>query len=151
MWLNCYFSIEIFLKEFEIEEPLAIDFGVLEIATNSFSNDNRMGDIFDRVYKGVLKNNQEIAVEIFKSSDTNSKFEHLVSLIGKFKHKNTVRLIGYSITDMHKLIVSEYIPPNNNTLSYFLFGTQFSLVSSNSYMLYILIIHIQVSIYILLV
>ncbi|KAF2305012.1 hypothetical protein GH714_001066 [Hevea brasiliensis] len=45
-------------------ESLQFDFGVIEAATNKFSQDNKLGEGgFGVVYKGILPNGQEIAVK----------------------------------------------------------------------------------------
>ncbi|KAL5972915.1 hypothetical protein ACLOJK_039721 [Asimina triloba] len=106
-----------------IELPL-FDFDAIEAATNGLSDDNKLGEGgFGPVYKGTLKEGQEIAVKrLSKSSGQGlEEFKNEVLLISKLQHRNLVRLLGCCIEGDEKMLVYEYMP--NKSLDAFLFDT----------------------------
>ncbi|KAJ0538345.1 putative protein kinase RLK-Pelle-DLSV family [Helianthus annuus] len=103
------------------EVPL---FSLAEIskATNDFSINNKLGQGgFGPVYKGVLKEGQEIAVKRLSKSSRQGldEFENEVICIAKLQHRNLVKLLGYCIQDDEKMLIYEYMP--NKSLDCILF------------------------------
>ncbi|KAK9681718.1 hypothetical protein RND81_10G022700, partial [Saponaria officinalis] len=94
-------------------ESLQFNFKEIRIATENFSIDNKLGEGgFGAVYKGKLKNVQEIAV---KRLSTNSgqgikEFKTEVLLVAKLQHRNLVRLLGFCLRAREKLLVYELLP-----------------------------------------
>ncbi|XP_031101829.1 cysteine-rich receptor-like protein kinase 29 [Ipomoea triloba] len=101
---------------------LFFDLRSLQIATNFFSDLNRLGHGgFGPVYKGLMPSGQEVAV---KKLSLNSRqgireFTNEVKLLLRIQHKNLVVLLGCCVEGPEKMLVYEYLP--NRSLDYFLF------------------------------
>ncbi|XP_030968418.1 cysteine-rich receptor-like protein kinase 10 [Quercus lobata] len=112
-------------SEITTVESLQFDFGTIEVATNKFSDDNKIGEGgFGKVYKGALPEGKEVAVKRFsmKSSQGLEEFKNEVLLIAKLQHNNLVRLLGCSIEGEEKLLVYEFMP--NKSLDNFIFDSK---------------------------
>ncbi|XP_039686864.1 probable receptor-like protein kinase At1g80640 isoform X2 [Medicago truncatula] len=73
------------------------DFQLLESATNSFSQDNIMGETGSIiVYRARFDEHFQAAV---KKADSNAdrEFENEVSLLSKIRHQNIIKILGYCI------------------------------------------------------
>ncbi|XP_041028267.1 cysteine-rich receptor-like protein kinase 10 isoform X1 [Juglans microcarpa x Juglans regia] len=105
-------------------ESLQFDLDILETATNKFSEDNKLGEGgFGPVYKGILTNGQQIAVKRLSggSGQGAEEFKNEIVLVAKLQHRNLVRLLGFCLEGVEKLLVYEYVP--KKSLDYFLFDT----------------------------
>ncbi|XVF87658.1 hypothetical protein PTKIN_Ptkin18bG0138000 [Pterospermum kingtungense] len=103
-------------------ESLQYDFSTIEVATNNFSDSNKLGEGgFGEVYKGTLPNGQEIAVKRLSRSSGQGieEFKNEAVLVAKLQHRNLVRLLGFCLEREEKILVYEYVP--NKSLDYFLF------------------------------
>ncbi|GAB2212748.1 hypothetical protein Drorol1_Dr00020731, partial [Drosera rotundifolia] len=103
-------------------ESLQYDLIALEIATENFSDNNKIGrGGFGIVYKGVLENGQEIAVKRLTTNSEQSieEFKNEIVLVAKLQHRNLVRLVGFCLAEEEKLLVFEFVP--NKSLDNFLF------------------------------
>ncbi|XP_023530501.1 probable receptor-like protein kinase At2g42960 [Cucurbita pepo subsp. pepo] len=95
----------------------------LEYATNRFSADNVLGEGgYGVVYKGRLINGTEVAVKKLLNNlgQAEKEFRVEVEAIGHVRHKNLVRLLGYCIEGVHRMLVYEYV--NNGNLEQWLHG-----------------------------
>ncbi|XLR02940.1 receptor-like serine/threonine-protein kinase SD1-8 isoform X2 [Arachis hypogaea] len=95
----------------DLELPM-FDFDTLTIATNNFSQDNKLGEGgFGSVHKGRLVDGQEIAIKrLSKDSGQGiEEFKNEVKLIVKLQHRNLVRLLGCCIEKDEKILVYEYM------------------------------------------
>ncbi|KVI01054.1 Concanavalin A-like lectin/glucanase, subgroup [Cynara cardunculus var. scolymus] len=104
-------------------ESLQYDFGLVEEATNDFSEDNKLGaGGFGSVYKGKLQNGEEIAVKRLSkdSGQGEIEFKNEVVLVAKLQHRNLVRLLGFSIEGTERLLIYEFL--RNASLDQFIFG-----------------------------
>ncbi|KDO39535.1 hypothetical protein CISIN_1g041746mg [Citrus sinensis] len=104
-----------------------IDLETLHVASNNFSDSNMLGQGgFGPVYKGVLSDGKEVAVERLSSCSEqgNAEFTNEVLLILKLQHKNLVKLLGFCVDGDEKLLVYEFMP--NSSLDAILFGMRFS-------------------------
>ncbi|WOG86156.1 hypothetical protein DCAR_0205357 [Daucus carota subsp. sativus] len=101
-------------KDEELDLPL-FDFPVIANATNHFSEKSKLGEGgFGSVYKGVMKDGQEIAVKrLAKDSRQGlTEFKNEISCIAKLQHRNLVRLLGCCIEkDEMLLIYDGYMSP----------------------------------------
>ncbi|KDO39525.1 hypothetical protein CISIN_1g007490mg [Citrus sinensis] len=110
-------------------ESLQFDFKTIEVATNKFSSDNKLGrGGFGEVYKGVLPHGQEIAVKrLSRSSGQGAQeFKNEVVLVAKLQHRNLVRLLGFCLEGDEKILVYEFVP--NKSLDYFLYDSQLRII-----------------------
>ncbi|GAU44159.1 hypothetical protein TSUD_399810 [Trifolium subterraneum] len=76
---------------------LQFDFNMIRLATNKFSEDNKIGEGgFGDVYKGMFPNGFEIAVKrlIRNSSQGALEFKNEVLLIAKLQHRNLISDFG---------------------------------------------------------
>ncbi|KAL2337133.1 hypothetical protein Fmac_011579 [Flemingia macrophylla] len=108
----------------DVELSTIFDFSTISNATNHFSDNNKLGEGgFGPVYKGVLKDGQEIAVKrLAKTSEQGAEqFKNEVMLMAKLQHRNLVKLLGCSIHQKQKLLIYEYMP--NRSLDYFIFDS----------------------------
>ncbi|KAL5582573.1 hypothetical protein UlMin_015015 [Ulmus minor] len=95
----------------------------LEFATNRFSAENVLGEGgYGVVYQGKLINGTEVAVKkLFNNlGQAEKEFRVEVEAIGHVRHKNLVRLLGYCIEGVHRMLVYEYV--NNGNLEQWLHG-----------------------------
>ncbi|CAL9778720.1 unnamed protein product [Musa acuminata subsp. burmannicoides] len=100
---------------------LLFDFETLKVATNNFSDANKLGEGgFGPVYKGVLSGGREIAVKrLARSSQQGfAELRNEVAFVAKLQHRNLVRLIGFC-SEEEKLLVYEFLP--NRSLDKILF------------------------------
>jgi serine/threonine protein kinase len=93
----------------------------LSQVTSGFSEKNLLGEGgFGCVYKGVLSDGREVAVKQLKigGSQGEREFKAEVEIISRVHHRHLVTLVGYCISEQHRLLVYDYVP--NNTLHYHL-------------------------------
>ncbi|KAG2321874.1 hypothetical protein Bca52824_015087 [Brassica carinata] len=104
------------------DRGIFFDLQELEIATDSFSEKNRLGHGgFGPVYKGLMPSGEEIAVKklSLNSRQGSREFMNEVKLLLRIQHKNLVSLLGCCFHGPEKMLVYEYLP--NRSLDYFLF------------------------------
>ena len=67
------------------------------------------------MYKGVLEDGSVIAVKRMKKESKQGMREFIneVRLLGRLKHPNLVRLVGFCATDEEQLLCYEYMPNGN--------------------------------------
>ncbi|MED6131492.1 hypothetical protein PIB30_010245 [Stylosanthes scabra] len=105
----------------DLELPM-FDFNTLTMATNNFSQDNKLGQGgFGSVYRGSLIEGPDIAVKrLSKDSGQGiEEFKNEVKLIVKLQHRNLVRLLGCCIEKDEKMLIYEYM--ENRSLDSILF------------------------------
>ncbi|KAL2326839.1 hypothetical protein Fmac_020266 [Flemingia macrophylla] len=107
----------------DLELPF-FDFATIVKATNNFSIDNKLGEGgFGPVYKGILADEQEIAIKrLSRSSGQGLKeFRNEVILCAKLQHRNLAKVIGYCIEGEEKMLLYEYMP--NRSLDLIIFDS----------------------------
>ncbi|XP_050247273.1 G-type lectin S-receptor-like serine/threonine-protein kinase At4g27290 isoform X1 [Quercus robur] len=105
----------------DLELPL-LDLSTIASATDNFEINNKLGEGgFGPVYKGILKDGQEIAVKRLSTSSGQglNEFKNEVRLIAKLQHRNLVKLLACCIQEEEKILVYEYMP--NKSLDSFIF------------------------------
>ncbi|KAB5534149.1 hypothetical protein DKX38_017235 [Salix brachista] len=103
-------------------ESLQFAFSTIQDATEDFSEKNRLGQGgFGVVYKGVLPNGQEIAVKRLSkdSGQGDLEFKNEVLLVAKLQHRNLVKLLGFCLEGIERLLIYEFVP--NSSLDHFIF------------------------------
>ncbi|KAL6842253.1 hypothetical protein ACP4OV_027901 [Aristida adscensionis] len=102
-------------------DPDQLNLPVLRAATNNFSQENKLGEGgFGEVFKGTLKNGEEIAVKRLSRTSKQGfhELKNELVLAAKLKHKNLVQLLGVCL-QQEKLLIYEYMP--NRSLDTFIF------------------------------
>ncbi|KAL3729977.1 hypothetical protein ACJRO7_027041 [Eucalyptus globulus] len=115
----------------DLDLPM-FDLTTLVNATGNFSEDNKLGEGgFGAVYKGVLKNGQEIAVKRLSENSRQGQveFKNEVAYVAKLQHRNLIKILGCCIQVDEMMLIYEFLP--NRSLDCFIFG----LLRSSSYIL----------------
>ncbi|CAI9101986.1 OLC1v1000167C1 [Oldenlandia corymbosa var. corymbosa] len=95
----------------------------LEAATDGFADENVIGEGgYGIVYHGILADNTRVAVKnlLNNRGQAEREFKVEVEAIGRVRHKNLVRLLGYCVEGAHRMLVYEYV--DNGTLEQWLHG-----------------------------
>ncbi|KAK6124047.1 hypothetical protein DH2020_042210 [Rehmannia glutinosa] len=93
-------------------ESLKYALSTIKDATNDFSNDNKLGQGgFGAVYKGKFQNGEEIAIKRLSKDlgQGDLEFKNEVLLLAKLQHRNLVRLLGFCLEGMEKLLIYEFV------------------------------------------
>ncbi|KAM7268031.1 hypothetical protein ACFE04_010197 [Oxalis oulophora] len=93
----------------------------LERATDGFSKQNVLGEGgFGCVYKGILTDGRVVAVKQLKkgSGQGEREFKAEVEIISRVHHRHLVSLVGYCISEDHRLLVYAFV--SNDTLDHHL-------------------------------
>ncbi|XP_062105858.1 cysteine-rich receptor-like protein kinase 26 isoform X2 [Humulus lupulus] len=110
------------VEETTTVESLQYSFETMKLATDNFSEKNKLGEGgFGIVYKGRLSNGQNIAVKKLsrRTAQGDLEFKNEVMLVAKLQHRNLVRLLGFSLEGSEKLLVYEFA--QNGSLDPFIF------------------------------
>ncbi|EXB38211.1 Cysteine-rich receptor-like protein kinase 29 [Morus notabilis] len=110
------------VEEIESVESLQYSFETTRVATDNFSEANKLGQGgFGSVYRGKLPNGQDIAVKRLSrnSNQGDLEFKNEVLLVAKLQHRNLVRLLGFCLEGSERLLVYEFVP--NASLDHFIF------------------------------
>ncbi|KAM7264780.1 hypothetical protein ACFE04_002463 [Oxalis oulophora] len=103
-------------------EFLHLDFGTIRGATDNFSDSKKLGQGgFGPVYKGTLTNGQQIAVKRLARNSIQGEleFQTEVKLMSKLRHRNLLRLVGFSMEKEERVLVYEFLP--NASLNHYIF------------------------------
>ncbi|XP_059651353.1 probable serine/threonine-protein kinase At1g01540 [Cornus florida] len=95
----------------------------LEAATNGLSDENVIGEGgYGIVYQGILADNTRVAVKnlLNNRGQAEKEFKVEVEVIGRVRHKNLVRLLGYCVEGAYRMLVYEYV--DNGNLDQWLHG-----------------------------
>ncbi|KAG5230879.1 kinase family protein [Salix suchowensis] len=92
-------------------------------STNYFADENVIGEGgYGIVYRGLLEDNTNVAVKnlLNNRGQAEKEFKVEVEAIGRVRHKNLVRLLGYCAEGAHRMLVYEYV--DNGNLEQWLHG-----------------------------
>ncbi|XP_051127637.1 probable serine/threonine-protein kinase At1g01540 [Andrographis paniculata] len=95
----------------------------LEAASNGLSDENVIGEGgYGIVYYGVLTDNTRVAIKnlLNNRGQAEKEFKVEVEAIGRVRHKNLVRLLGYCVEGAYRMLVYEYV--DNGNLDQWLHG-----------------------------
>ncbi|XP_078434091.1 putative serine/threonine-protein kinase At1g01540 isoform X2 [Wolffia australiana] len=95
----------------------------LEAATGGFAADRVIGEGgYGIVYHGVLEDGSQVAVKnlLNNRGQAEKEFKVEVEAIGRIRHKNLVRLLGYCAEGAHRMLVYEFV--DNGNLDQWLHG-----------------------------
>ncbi|XP_068668666.1 putative serine/threonine-protein kinase [Aristolochia californica] len=130
----CCFGASKFLKENKdssLEHPLGnigsnvrlFSYNALRSASRNFHPSNKIGGGgFGVVYKGVLRDETQVAIKSLSAESKQGTREFLteIEMISNIKHPNLVQLIGCCIEGNNRMLVYEYL--ENNSLASALLG-----------------------------
>ncbi|KAL4379015.1 hypothetical protein GQ457_02G032040 [Hibiscus cannabinus] len=106
----------------DLDLPL-FDFAAITHATKNFSIKNMLGGKggFGYVYKGILKNRQEIVLKRLSKSSRQGLYEFTneVKHISKLQHRNLVKLLGCCNQADEKMLIYEHMPHKSLDFSIF--------------------------------
>ncbi|KAM3350126.1 hypothetical protein ACQJBY_022742 [Aegilops geniculata] len=91
--------------------------------TGGFSAQNVIGEGgFGKVYMGALGDGRRVAVKQLKvgGGQGEKEFRAEVDIISRIHHRHLVTLVGYCVTENHRLLVYEFV--SNGTLEHHLHG-----------------------------
>ncbi|CAM8996329.1 unnamed protein product [Rhodiola kirilowii] len=109
----------------ENDESLQFSFDTIQAATNSFSQENKIGEGgFGDVYLGMLSNGTQIAAKRLSecSRQGATEFKNEILLIAKLQHRNLVRLLGFCLEGPERILIYEFLP--NKSLDHYLFDPE---------------------------
>lgn len=112
-----------------IKDAMPFSFNEIKLATQDFSKDNLVGEGgYGYVYKGQLKDGQEIAAKVRKEASTQGfmEFNSEIHVLSFARHKNIVMLLGYCCKENLNVLVYEYIC--NKSLDWHLFDNPTSVL-----------------------
>ncbi|XP_050238497.1 probable serine/threonine-protein kinase At1g01540 [Mercurialis annua] len=95
----------------------------LEAATNGLCEENVIGEGgYGIVYSGILGDGTKVAVKnlLNNRGQAEKEFKVEVEVIGRVRHKNLVRLLGYCVEGAYRMLVYEYV--DNGNLDQWLHG-----------------------------
>ncbi|GMN45020.1 hypothetical protein TIFTF001_014213 [Ficus carica] len=95
----------------------------LEAATNGLSPENVIGEGgYGIVYSGILGDGTRVAVKnlLNNRGQAEREFKVEVEAIGRVRHKNLVRLLGYCVEGAYRMLVYDYV--DNGNLDQWLHG-----------------------------
>ncbi|KAK4566851.1 hypothetical protein RGQ29_002922 [Quercus rubra] len=110
------------VDEIRSVESLQLGFGTIKVATDDFSDANKLGQGgFGVVYKGKLSDGQVIAVKRLSNNSRQGdlEFKNEVLLVAKLQHRNLVRLLGFCLEGIERLLIYEFM--HNGSLDNFIF------------------------------
>ncbi|KAL0694408.1 hypothetical protein Bca4012_061588 [Brassica carinata] len=114
--LNSNESGAIAANQNKLKELPLFEYQVLAAATENFAVTNKLGEGgFGSVYKGKLREGQEIAVKRLSQTSGQGleEFVNEVVVISKLQHRNLVRLLGFCIEGEERMLVYEFMPGNS--------------------------------------
>ncbi|CAO2817603.1 unnamed protein product [Amaranthus hypochondriacus] len=93
-----------------VDSCLEFSFHTLKLATNDFSESNKLGQGgFGVVYKGRLTNGMIVAVKRLTRYTVHgeAEFKNEVQLVAQLHHRNLVRLIGFCVWQKERILLYE--------------------------------------------
>ncbi|XWS32784.1 hypothetical protein CRYUN_Cryun22dG0019300 [Craigia yunnanensis] len=110
-------------KDLLLKKPGCPKFSIKQVyyATNRLDESNFIGEgTAGKVYKGILSNQQHIAVKHIINDGNVETFVREVTSLSHIKHPNLVTLLGYSSSEEECFLIYELCP--NGNLAKWLFG-----------------------------
>ncbi|CAI9108320.1 OLC1v1007891C1 [Oldenlandia corymbosa var. corymbosa] len=122
--LSIYEKIEAFLQGNNSHIPIKYSYKEVKSMTNNFKDKLGEGG-YGLVYKGKLRSGSLVAVKMLTKSKTKCQdFMNEVATIGRIRHVNVVRLIGFCVTFSKHALIYEYM--SNGSLDKYIFSSKSS-------------------------
>ncbi|XP_024961311.1 cysteine-rich receptor-like protein kinase 2 [Cynara cardunculus var. scolymus] len=109
----------------EIQEAVNYSYKDIQLATGNFSEEYRVGKGgFGEVYKAIIDEKHVVAVKklLVRDGRARIEFDNEVKMMSCVRHRNLVRVLGWSSEGPELLLVLEYMP--KGSLDKFLWGEQ---------------------------
>ncbi|KAG0483924.1 hypothetical protein HPP92_012008 [Vanilla planifolia] len=109
-------------EEVKSDGCLFLTLHTIKAATRDFSEENKLGrGGFGEVFRGVLRDGQEIAVKRLSKTSLQGvqELENEVAFVAMLQHRNLVRLLACCLEKKEKILVYEFLP--NKSLDKLLF------------------------------
>ncbi|XP_048132903.1 cysteine-rich receptor-like protein kinase 29 isoform X10 [Rhodamnia argentea] len=110
------------VHEISTADSQQFDFDTIRAATDDFADSKKLGQGgFGAVYRGRLSNGQEIAVKRLSQNSHQGEveFKNEVMLLTRLQHRNLIRLLGFCLKGVERLLIYELMP--NPSLDQFIF------------------------------
>ncbi|KAL4569197.1 hypothetical protein LXL04_024831 [Taraxacum kok-saghyz] len=107
----------------ELQEAVNFSYKDIKLATNNFSEEHRIGKGgFGEVYKATVDDKNVVAVKklLVRKGRARVEFDNEVKLMSSVRHRNLVRVLGWSSEGPDLLLVLEYM--SKGSLDKFLWG-----------------------------
>ncbi|XP_048132898.1 cold-responsive protein kinase 1-like isoform X5 [Rhodamnia argentea] len=115
-------SVEGEFDEISTVDSQQFNFDTIRAATDDFADSKKLGQGgFGAVYRGRLSNGQEIAVKRLSQNSHQGEveFKNEVMLLTRLQHRNLIRLLGFCLKGVERLLIYELMP--NPSLDQFIF------------------------------
>ncbi|KDP42843.1 hypothetical protein JCGZ_23785 [Jatropha curcas] len=120
--LSKYDNIEEFLQSYDNLFPIRYSYSEIKKITNGFKEKLGEGG-FGSVYKGKLRSGNFAAVKMLNMSKGNGRdFINEVATIGRIRHINVVRLVGFYAEKSKRALVYDFM--SNGSLEKYIFSEE---------------------------
>ncbi|KAJ9564613.1 hypothetical protein OSB04_000579 [Centaurea solstitialis] len=107
----------------ELQEAVNYSYKDIQLATSNFSEECRIGrGGFGEVYKAIIEEKHVVAVKklLVRDGRARIEFDNEVKMMSSVRHRNLVRVLGWSSEGPQLLLVMEYMP--KGSLDKYLWG-----------------------------
>ncbi|CAL9000285.1 unnamed protein product [Prunus brigantina] len=120
--LSMYDNIEDFLRSNNNLMPIRYSYSDIKKMTRGFKDKLGEGG-YGSVYKAKLRSGRLVAIKMLGKSKTNGQdFINEVGTIGRIRHVNVVRLIGFCVDGSKRVLVYDFM--SNGSLEKYIFSQQ---------------------------
>ncbi|BFG34832.1 hypothetical protein CerSpe_211060 [Prunus speciosa] len=121
--LSMYDNIEDFLRSNNNLMPIRYSYSDIKKMARGFKDKLGEGG-YGSVYKAKLRSGRLVAIKMLSKSETNNgqDFINEVGTIGRIRHVNVVRLIGFCVDGSKRALVYDFMP--NGSLEKYIFSQQ---------------------------
>ncbi|XP_008245712.1 PREDICTED: rust resistance kinase Lr10-like [Prunus mume] len=120
--LSMYENIEDFLRSNNNLMPIRYSYSDIKKMARGFKDKLGEGG-YGSVYKAKLRSGRLVAIKMLGKSKTNGQdFINEVATIGRIRHVNVVRLIGFCVEGSKRALVYDFMP--NGSLEKYIFSQQ---------------------------
>ncbi|XP_021820314.1 rust resistance kinase Lr10-like, partial [Prunus avium] len=121
--LSMYENIEDFLRSNNNLMPIRYSYSDIKKMARGFKDKLGEGG-YGSVYKAKLRSGRLVAIKMLSKSKTNNgqDFINEVGTIGRIRHVNVVRLIGFCVDGSKRALVYDFMP--NGSLEKYIFSQQ---------------------------
>ncbi|XP_050157717.1 rust resistance kinase Lr10-like isoform X2 [Malus sylvestris] len=123
--LSMYSTIEDFLQREKNFMPIRYSYSDVKKMTRKFKDKLGEGG-FGSVFKGKLRSGRFVAIKVLGKSKANGQdFISEIATIGRIRHVNVVRLVGYCVEESKRALVYEFMA--NGSLDKYIYSKEGSI------------------------